>query len=207
MPSNYTPPVNLASPPPIGDTTPNTVAATTLTSTVQILVAPGTNSLPGYSLSGFPGSGISGGDGIIYINTGGSSGPQRVLTMYAGAAYSNVHWACNNNATFDLGVSGAIWRNLFFAPPTSDPAVTGQTWSKNGNLLLSGATAQTLILDTGWTANADSGSKTASIPANSGTIQAALNVVSPGAGDAFVAVQSKVKAIEAALVGLLLPSA
>jgi hypothetical protein len=64
-----------------------------------------------------------------------------------------------------------------------------------------------LTIDTGWTANADSGSKTASIPANSGTIQAALNVVSPGAGDAFVAVQSKVKAIEAALVGKLLPNA
>lgn len=67
----------------------------------------------------------------------------------------------------------------------------------------------TVVADTGWTANADGGDKTAVIP-NNATIdgmQAALNLVSAGLGDLIVALADKVKALETVLVGNKLPNA
>jgi|GEM_PF-5577226 len=63
--------------------------------------------------------------------------------------------------------------------------------------------------DTGWTANADSGDKTAIIP-SAGTLmgfQGALNALVGGAGDAIVATAQKCKALETALNSNLLPNA
>lgn len=67
----------------------------------------------------------------------------------------------------------------------------------------------TVAADTGWTANADGGSKTVSIPSNAtlAAMQAALNVVAAGFGDAFVATAEKCKALEAALVTFKVPNA
>lgn len=63
--------------------------------------------------------------------------------------------------------------------------------------------------DTGWTANADGGAKTASIPSNStiNAMQYALNLVSAGLGDVLVSLTKKVKALETALVASKLPNA
>lgn len=68
---------------------------------------------------------------------------------------------------------------------------------------------QQLTDDTGWTANADGGDKTSSIPSNAtlDAMQAALNLVVAGFGDAFVATADKVKALETALANNLLPNA
>lgn len=65
------------------------------------------------------------------------------------------------------------------------------------------------VVDTGWTANADAGSKTASIPSSAtlATIQTGLNLAVAGSGDALAATAAKVKAIETTLVALLLPNA
>lgn len=63
--------------------------------------------------------------------------------------------------------------------------------------------------DTGWTANADVGDKTSVIPSNAtlDAMQAALNLVVAGFGDAFVATADKVKALESALANSLRPNA
>lgn len=63
--------------------------------------------------------------------------------------------------------------------------------------------------DTGWTANADTGDKTAVIPNNAtiAAMQAALNLVVAGFGDAFVAVSDKVKAMEDVLASNKRPNA
>lgn len=65
-----------------------------------------------------------------------------------------------------------------------------------------------LTIDSGWLGNADGGDKTKVIP-SSGTISGigtALDIISAGAGTAFVQVAEKVKAIETALVSLLAPN-
>lgn len=66
-----------------------------------------------------------------------------------------------------------------------------------------------LAEDTGWTANADAGDKTAVIPASATltAMQAALNLVVAGFGDAFVASAQKTKALETALANALRPNA
>lgn len=63
--------------------------------------------------------------------------------------------------------------------------------------------------DTGWTANADNGTKTAVIPASAtiAAMQAALNLVVAGFGDSFVAVAEKTKALEAVFVANKRPNA
>lgn len=65
------------------------------------------------------------------------------------------------------------------------------------------------VVDTGWTANADNGDKTAVIPtnANVATIGLALDILSSGAGSLLVAVADKLKALEGALVAIKLPNA
>lgn len=67
----------------------------------------------------------------------------------------------------------------------------------------------TVSADTGWTGNADSGSKSAVIPASAtlATIQTAMNLAVAGSGDALAATAAKVKAIEAALVAFKVPNA
>lgn len=64
-------------------------------------------------------------------------------------------------------------------------------------------------LDSGYTANADVGDKSAVIPDNAtiSAMQGALNVVVPGFGDAFVATADKVKAIESSLAQSFQPNA
>lgn len=66
-----------------------------------------------------------------------------------------------------------------------------------------------LTADTGWTGNTDTGSKSAVIPASATltAMQAALNLVVAGFGDAFVATAAKVKALEAAGVAFKVPNA
>lgn len=66
-----------------------------------------------------------------------------------------------------------------------------------------------IVADTGWTANADSGSKTVAIgsTATLDTIATALNLVTAGAGTQLENIAQKVKAIEAALVNSLRPNA
>lgn len=73
----------------------------------------------------------------------------------------------------------------------------------------SGVAAFTLAKDTGWTANADGGDKTKVIPSNAtlAAMATALNALVAGFGDAFVASTEKMKALEAALVALVLPNA
>lgn len=66
-----------------------------------------------------------------------------------------------------------------------------------------------ITVDTGWTANADAGSKTDVIP-SSATIAGfvtALDVVASGLGAAFAATAEKCKALEAALAASLRPNA
>lgn len=64
-------------------------------------------------------------------------------------------------------------------------------------------------VDTGWTANADAGDKTAVIPNSTDldTLVTLLNQAAADSGTAFKIVAEKVKAIETSLVGLLLPNA
>lgn len=71
------------------------------------------------------------------------------------------------------------------------------------------AAPQLLVDDTGWTANADAGDKTAVIPANAtlNTIATALNALVSGAGDALANTAKKCKALETALAANLLPNA
>lgn len=108
-------------------------------------------------------------------------------------------------------------------PAVSGASLTGITAAQVGALSpsgdgssLTGITAgqisglgQQLVDDTGWTANADGGDKTSSIPSNAtlDAMQAALNLVVAGFGDAFVATADKVKALETVLVGNKLPNA
>lgn len=76
---------------------------------------------------------------------------------------------------------------------------------------VNGATGAITLVppDTGWTANADNGTKTAVIPASAtiAAMQAALNLVVAGFGDTFVAVAEKAKALEAVLVANKRPNA
>lgn len=76
-------------------------------------------------------------------------------------------------------------------------------------LFNSGVAAFALSKDTGWTANADGGDKTKVIPSNAtlAAMATALNTLVAGFGDAFVASTEKMKALEAALVALVLPNA
>lgn len=65
-----------------------------------------------------------------------------------------------------------------------------------------------MTLDTGWTANADAGTKTVAIgsTASLGTIATALDIVTAGAGTQLKNIGEKVKAIEARLKLFLLPN-
>lgn len=82
-------------------------------------------------------------------------------------------------------------------------------WSGKYALSTSPVNTGLLAADTGWTANADAGDKTSIIPNNAtlDAMQAALNLVVAGFGDAFVAVADKTKAIETALANSLRPNA
>lgn len=66
-----------------------------------------------------------------------------------------------------------------------------------------------LTADTGWTANADAGTKTAVIPSTAtiAGLVTALNLVSPQLGTILAATAEKVKALEDALVNSLVPNA
>lgn len=92
---------------------------------------------------------------------------------------------------------------MFNGAQTGGLAITGTELQFN-NLSL-----ELFSADTGWTANADGGDKTSVIPANAtlDAMQAALNIVVAGFGDAFVAVADKCKAIETAFAGNLVPNA
>lgn len=67
---------------------------------------------------------------------------------------------------------------------------------------------KTALLDTGWTANADAGSKTAVVgsSASNATIATALDIVSSGAGTLLKNVAEKLKAIEAILASGKIPN-
>lgn len=100
----------------------------------------------------------------------------------------NVLFGTDN--TYDIGASGATRpRTIYAATSVLAPNIP--------------------VVDTGWTANADGGSKSAVVPSSAtlATIQTGLNLAVAGAGDALAATAAKVKAIEAALVALLLPNA
>jgi hypothetical protein len=66
-----------------------------------------------------------------------------------------------------------------------------------------------VTLGSGYTANADSGVKSAAIPASAtlAAIASALDIVTSGAGTALQAVSNKVKALEADLATRTLPNA
>lgn len=112
----------------------------------------------------------------------------------------------SNGLIIDADPSMATIR--IFGLPTSEPSIANGMFSKNGALLLSGATAKILVEDTGWTANADAGDKTASIASSASlaTLATAMNLAVAGSGTALVAIANKVKALETALVANLLPN-
>lgn len=72
-----------------------------------------------------------------------------------------------------------------------------------------GATGAGFTADTGWTGNADSGTKTAVVPSTASltTLAGLMNIAVAGSGDAFLAVAEKLKAIEAVLVAGKRPNA
>lgn len=205
------PTVNLHSPGPIGDTTPATLSGTTLTLTDNITM----------NSAGFAFVDVVGGFGLLTykfngfgyheFSTTGFTFSGSIYLKNSHSAVDTVIYGVNDNLHDGLGNHGAA-NTVAVVINDSDTIIvtaTAMTFKAGVSLVMGGVTIPAISKDTGWTANADSGSKTAVIPVNSGTIQTALNTLSAGAGDAFVAVQSKVKAIEAALAltAPLLPNA
>lgn len=94
------------------------------------------------------------------------------------------------------------------ANTANNAAVAAQADADAAQASADAAIAVAITADTGWTANADGGDKTSAIPANAtlDAMQAALNLVVAGFGDAFVAVADKTKAIETALTNKLRPN-
>lgn len=122
-------------------------------------------------------------------NLGTGSPRQIVLNTSAGVVYRGPFLAFTDN-TYDIGASGASRpRTIYAATSVLAPNIP--------------------VVDTGWTANADGGSKSAVIPSSAtlATLQTAMNLAVAGSGDALAAGLAKIKAIEAALVALLLPNA
>jgi hypothetical protein len=95
---------------------------------------------------------------------------------------------------------GTVLASLGGVPVSTFPNDAGYITSTN---------VTSITQDTGWTTNADGGDKTQVIASTAmlTALQAALNALVPGAGDAFIAVAQKVKALETALASNLLPNA
>lgn len=109
----------------------------------------------------------------------------------------------SNFSQFKTIATGSVVAFTISELGTGVGTLTGYTFDK-------AVTAPNIpVVDTGWTANADNGSKAAVIPAAAtlATIQTAMNLAVAGSGDALAATAAKVKALEAALVALLLPNA
>lgn len=95
-------------------------------------------------------------------------------------------------------------------PILSNKAQTHSLAIDATGFLIDGALRPVFLTDdTGWTANADGGDKTQSIPSSAtlAAMQAALNLAVPGAGDALFTLAQKCKALETALAANLVPNA
>lgn len=111
-----------------------------------------------------------------------------------------------SSASFDA--SGAATAAQTAAQTYADGLAVNYATAAQGTSADS-AFAAIIYTDTGWTANSDAGDKTAAIPSSAtlDAMQAALNLVVAGFGDAFVASAEKTKALEAALVARVTPNA
>lgn len=171
---------NPAVPGPIGGTTPNTGAFTTVTATSFTSTAAA-------GAASFIGGG-GGNAGFIIQNSGSATqfatGDGTVALAY-------------NNGVFFVAVSTIQFASGF---STNGPLVT-----TGGNGVLAVSASKLMAIDTGWTANADGGDKTAVVPSNTtlNTIATALNTLSAGAGDALANTAKKVKALETALAAAI----
>lgn len=113
------------------------------------------------------------------------------------------------------GGSPNAWSGLYtlsLFPAVQTAAQVGAATSAQGALADSAiqpGNAGLIVADTGWTANADGGDKTAVIgsTATLDTIATALNIVTAGAGTQLENIAQKVKALETALANSLRPSA
>lgn len=114
MPAAYTPPVNLSSPPPIGNTTPNTIAGTTLTIGNIVLGAAaiiGSNQHVVFESFDFN-FGVFGASTSWFLDHSGNWFPETTAQS--------------------LGLAGNLIGSIFTSLPTADPHVVGQLWSNLG---------------------------------------------------------------------------
>lgn len=114
--------VDLSSPPPIGNTAPNTISTTTITITEKI-VGSGVNAIE------FGGN--------VVINA--PSGQQLyLLRRYGGTKVNFGNGADGDSgATVDIAGLGTFVTLIISNAPTSDPHVAGEVWSNLGILTLS----------------------------------------------------------------------
>lgn len=181
----------------------------------------------GYEIVG--GSPSPGGNGTAYFMAGYTSG---VITTFQQDTAAWTDLSGNVHATSFAGVgtglsgidlnttsttsftAGVLFSQGVGSAPISDAGITASGGTLTAVGFVGVGTAITgvpgsLTIDTGWTANADSGDKTKSVPTSAtlSTVATALNLVVANAGTALQATAEKVKALEAALVALLAPNA
>lgn len=151
----------------------------------------------------------SGAEGTA-LNIGSDTGALRVI--HSNGASTVFVQGTDSNLTFS---------GLFSSPLTmltfSSAGIALSSFTSNGPLVTTGGTGalavstlKLMTVDTGWTANADAGSKSSVIPSSAtvATVQTALNLAVAGAGDLLAATAQKCKALESALAAAtpLLPN-
>lgn len=119
--------------------------------------------------------------------------------------------ASNLNGTIGQAFSAVIASGDGQTLHGTDNSVSGiAAFQGDGSLEQAGiADIQSLLNDSGWTANADAGDKTVVIGSTASltTIATALNLVSAGAGTALLNIAQKVKALESILAAGQFPNA
>lgn len=161
--------------------------------------------------------------------------PGAIIAVLVGTTNADTAWLCTSDAGGTLGTTPIIFTQFgagVVFPIASNQGGTGVANNAASTLTISGnfgttftvtgatsvtlptsgtlaTTAQLAAADTGWTANADNGTKTSVIPSTAtiDALQSALNIVAAGFGDAFVAVAEKAKALEAVGVANKRPNA
>lgn len=93
------------------------------------------------------------------------------------------------------------------AQPSTAFATSAQGTKADSALQPGGA--GTVSADSGWTGNADSGTKSIAVPSTASltTLATAMNLAVAGSGTAFLATAEKLKAIETVLVSFKVPNA
>lgn len=197
MGSSYTPAVNLRSlagaSGQIGADVANTVAATTLTTTVGN-VSSANDVVAANNVSSV---------GMVVANAGIYNKSKSAFVTQADGDWTLLDNANTSFGTLKWGGVTSSFAGIKRVGATLSVRLADD--SGPAPILASNIP----VADTGWTANADGGDKTAVIPSNAtlAAMTAALNVVLAGFGDAFVATADKVKAIETVLVAIKLPNA